>query len=121
MAEDLSATLEKLDGKRAKIKTLEEVPTDTKGKKLDPAIKKAIEEKFPKAKLQNVRVHSGGGAKDACKTLGVKAFASGNDIFFASPGFAKDKQLIAHELTHVIQQGKGKMPKPQKGKVLTSK
>ena len=121
MAEDLSGTLDKLEGKRAKTKSLDEVPTDTKGKKLDPAIKKALEEKFPKAKLQNVRIHSGGAAKDACKSVGAKAFASGNDLFFASPGFAKDKQLIAHELSHVIQQGNGKMPKPQKGKVLTSK
>lgn len=122
MAKDeITPIIEKANGKKAKVKSLDEVPTDTKSRKLDPKIKKAFAEKFPKAKLQNVRVHSGGGAKDACKKLGVKAFTSGNDIFFASPGQAKDLRLIAHELTHVLQQSKGRILPAKTGKVLTTK
>jgi hypothetical protein len=122
MAKDeITPVLEQANGRRAKIKSLDEIPTDTKAKKLDPKIKKAVEAMFPKAKMQMVRVHSGGTAKEACKSVRAKAFTYGNDIYFAQPGFAKDTKMIAHELAHVLTSGKGKMPKEQTGKVYTTK
>ncbi|MDF3416283.1 DUF4157 domain-containing protein [Sulfitobacter sp. M57] len=122
MAKDkLTEVLEKTDGKRAKTKTLDKIPTDTKSRKLPTEVIKAMSEKFPSAKLSTVKVHVGAEATEACKTLGAKAFISGSDIFLAKSGDAKDSKLLAHELSHVLQQTKGKVPSAKKGKVLTSK
>lgn len=58
--------------------------------------------------FSKVRVHTGSKAAHFCKTLHAQAFTVGNDIFFNTGRFkpeSKDGQkLIAHELTHVIQQ-----------------
>lgn len=107
--------------KKAKLKKLDKEPEGTKAKKLDKDVMKALEESFPKAKLKNVRVHTGGNATEMAKSLKAKAFTMGSDIYLAKPGDAKNKTLLAHELTHVIQQSQGKMPKPMPGKALTSK
>lgn len=121
MAKDeITPIIEKAAGRKPKIKSLDELPTDTKSRKLDPKLRKAFMEKFPKAKFQNVMIHTGGGAKEACKKVGARAFSSGNDIYFGSPSHAKDNQLIAHELTHIVQQ-KGRIMPAKKGKVLTTK
>ncbi|WP_254656683.1 eCIS core domain-containing protein [Leisingera sp. JC1] len=64
---------------------------------------------------------SGGNAKDVCKELKAKAFTYGNDIFFMKPGDAKNPELLVHELVHVLQQGKGRIPKAKGGVALTSK
>lgn len=61
------------------------------------------------ADFSGVRVHQGGGADSLNRSLSAKAFTSGNDIFFRSgeydPGSKQGQQLLAHELTHVVQQG----------------
>ncbi len=54
--------------------------------------------------FSDVRVHTGGEAARLSRSLGAKAFTTGTDVFFgegASPG---DRELLAHELTHVVQQ-----------------
>ncbi|MBN2535250.1 MAG: DUF4157 domain-containing protein [Spirochaetales bacterium] len=60
--------------------------------------------------LGNVNVHSDSNADRLAKAINARAFTLGNDIFFAkgeySPETGKGKKLIAHELTHVLQQGK---------------
>lgn len=119
-AEIAKTTVEKLKGKRAKIKKLSAEPTGTKSKPLQAPIRKALEEALG-AKLAKVRVHTGGNAADLSKELGAKAFTVGPDIYFSKPSFGKDVELIAHELTHVIQQGNGKLPKAIGGKALTTK
>jgi len=122
MAEDkLDAAVESATGKRAKVKKLDVEPEKTKVKKLAKDVAAAVEKAFPKAKLGQVRVHTGGNAKEIAKSLGARAFTVGNDIYFGNPGDASDKTLLAHELTHVVQQGGGKVPRPQAGKALTSK
>ncbi len=122
MAQDkIAQVLQKTDGKRAKTKTLDKIPTGTKSKKLPSEVIKAMGEKFPGAKLSTIKVHVGAEATEACKSLGAKAFVSGSDIFLAKSGDAKDSSLLAHELSHVLQQSKGKVPSAKKGKVFTSK
>lgn len=122
MAKDeVADVLQKTEGKRAKTKALAEIPKDTKSVRLPSNIAKSINEKFPKAKLSKVMIHTGAEATKACKEIGVKAFTHGNDIYVAKSGDAKDNKLLAHELSHVVQQSHGKMPSAQKGKVLTSK
>lgn len=64
-----------------------------------------LEQSF-KHDFSNVRIHTDEKAQAACKALGAHAYAMGDSIAFESAN--PDKKLIAHELTHVIQQsGKG--------------
>lgn len=122
MAEDkIQGAIEAATGKKAKVKKLETEPTGTKAKKLDKDVLMKVQEAFPKAKLTKVRVHVGGNAKEIAKSLGARAFTVGPDIYFGKGGDATDKKLLAHELTHVVQQGAGKLPKAVPGKALTSK
>jgi LysM repeat protein len=59
--------------------------------------------------LENVRIHAGKGADQAARSVNSRAFTLGNDIVFAAgeyrPASAGGRQLLAHELTHVVQQG----------------
>lgn len=56
-----------------------------------------------------VRVHTGSAAAAQAKQLDATAFTTGRDIYFGKGQFQPDtpagKELIAHELTHTIQQG----------------
>lgn len=60
------------------------------------------------ADFQAVRIHTGPAADSAARELGANAFASGRDIYFRSGLYAPQtllgKELLAHELTHVLQQ-----------------
>jgi thiol-disulfide isomerase/thioredoxin len=56
-----------------------------------------------------VRVHEGATAAASAHELDAQAYTVGSDLVFASgqysPGTSSGQQLLAHELTHVIQQG----------------
>jgi len=58
--------------------------------------------------FNDVRVHSDGTAQQMATSLNARAFTTGNDIVFApgqyQPATASGQQLLAHELTHVVQQ-----------------
>ncbi len=55
-----------------------------------------------------VRTHTGPEASGAAVSLGARAFTVGDHIFFGAgqyePGMASGRRLLAHELTHTIQQ-----------------
>jgi hypothetical protein len=59
--------------------------------------------------FSSVRIHTGQEAHLAARVLRADAFTIGNHIFFAEgqfdPGTTGGKSLLAHELTHVVQQG----------------
>jgi hypothetical protein len=59
--------------------------------------------------FSDVTVHTDAESDQLSKELGAKAFTTGNDIFFREgayePGSDDGQRLIAHELTHVVQQG----------------
>ncbi len=61
------------------------------------------------ADFGNVRVHEGGEAADLNQRLAARAFTTGSDIFVGQGGLNASsrggKELLAHELTHVVQQG----------------
>jgi hypothetical protein len=63
--------------------------------------------------FQGVRAHTSPEANDLSRTLGAKAFTTGQDIFFREgtydPASTAGRELIAHELTHVVQQGTGQV------------
>lgn len=58
--------------------------------------------------LSDVRVHTGTGADALARSVAARAFTTGSDVFFASgeyrPGTGDGDRLLAHELTHVVQQ-----------------
>jgi hypothetical protein len=60
------------------------------------------------ADLSGVRVHTGREADALSRDLGAVAFTTGPDIFFREgaydPGSSGGRRLLAHELTHVVQQ-----------------
>lgn len=77
-----------------------------------------------------VRLHSGADAQDLSQRIQAKAFTTGNDIFFGSG--ARDfssrsgQELLAHELTHVVQQSGSaqrsilrRLPDPTKSAFIT--
>jgi len=59
------------------------------------------------ADLSDVRVHVGGESAQAAAGFGARAFTQGSDVHFGAgefdPGTKKGDNLIAHELTHVVQ------------------
>jgi len=59
--------------------------------------------------FSNVRIHTGDYAAEMSTELSARAFTVGNDIYFNtgkySPETSEGKSLLAHELTHTIQQG----------------
>lgn len=56
----------------------------------------------------DVRVHHDSLAATLAQSVQARAFTTGADIFFARgeyhPGAASGRELLAHELTHVVQQ-----------------
>ena len=95
------------------------------GSELDESTRSDMESSFG-ADFSNVRVHTGGEATQLSQDLGAKAFTHGSDIYFNegryNPNSSEGKHLLAHELTHTIQQGKAVQqkvetpPSPQPGK-----
>jgi hypothetical protein len=87
------------------------------GQPLSETLRSYFESRF-RRDFSRVRVHTGSKAAQVAKDLDAKAFTTGNDIVFGSsqysPGTMEGKRLIAHELTHTIQQQAGK--KIQRGK-----
>jgi hypothetical protein len=63
------------------------------------------------ADFSSVRVHTDSEAHGLSESLQARAFTTRQDIFFKngeySPGSDSGRKLIAHELTHVVQQGGG--------------
>lgn len=61
------------------------------------------------ADFSGVRIHTGSYAESLSTTIHAQAFTHGNDIYFNSgkysPETGEGKTLLAHELTHTIQQG----------------
>ncbi|WP_417940696.1 eCIS core domain-containing protein [Flavobacterium sp. RS13.1] len=68
------------------------------------------------ADFSNVRIHNNSTAVQMNKQLGAQAFATGNNIYFNegkyNPNSKEGKHLLAHELTHTVQQGAAIRKKP---------
>jgi peptidoglycan/xylan/chitin deacetylase (PgdA/CDA1 family) len=67
--------------------------------------------------LSAVRVHGGADAAAAARHVHARAFTAGHDIVFGrgeyQPAAMAGRRLLAHELTHVIQQAAGRAPPVQ--------
>ncbi len=75
------------------------------GRPLDVETRSRIEPAFG-TDFSDVRIHAD---SKAAPMIGATAFTLGNDIHFApnayEPGSAAGQHVLAHELTHVVQQG----------------
>jgi hypothetical protein len=71
------------------------------------------------ADFSKVRIHNDSASKKMSNDLGAQAFAHGNDIYFNEgkydPNSSSGSHLLAHELTHTIQQGGAVQKKEQAG------
>ena len=80
------------------------------GQPLDPGIRSFMEPRFGHD-FSRVRIHADGRSGEAAQAVNAHAFTVGRDVVFASGQYAPITQvgqrLLAHELSHVVQQGSG--------------
>lgn len=78
------------------------------GAELPLSVRRFMEPRF-RADFSAVKVHTGDKAAKLNRQLSAQAFTIGNHIFFGRNKFQPDsgegQELLAHELTHTIQQG----------------
>jgi hypothetical protein len=86
------------------------------GRPLDPALQQDMEHRFGHD-FSQVRVHSSLAAKQSAREVNAKAYTVGHHVVFGeghySPGTHEGRRLIAHELTHVVQQSDNPLPPSQ--------
>jgi uncharacterized protein DUF4157 len=80
------------------------IQTKGPGQPLDPGTRSTLEPGIG-ADLGDVRVHTDAAAHDAAAALGARAFTHGQDIWLGAGESPADTHLMAHEATHVVQQG----------------
>lgn len=82
--------------------------SNTTGPGLSPSVQSFFESRFGRP-LDTVRVHDGSRAAALNRSLGSRAVTIGRDVYFGrgnyDPTSEPGRRLIAHELTHTIQQG----------------
>ncbi|MBW4668240.1 MAG: DUF4157 domain-containing protein [Cyanomargarita calcarea GSE-NOS-MK-12-04C] len=91
------------------------------GQPLADSIREPMEQAFG-TDFNRVKVHTDSQADQLNQSIQAKAFTMGRDVFFRkgeyNPGSRGGQELIAHELTHVVQQGGGSvMRSPDKDRV----
>ena len=78
------------------------------GQPLHDGVRSSMESAFG-ADFSGVNVHTGSQSDALNRSLNARAFTTGSDIFFGkgqyNPGSSGGQELIAHELTHTVQQG----------------
>jgi hypothetical protein len=91
-----------------------EVPTavhdvmDAPGRPLDRGTLDFMEPRFGRS-LDHLRIHDDASAHRAARAIDARAFTQGRDLYFASgqydPASPAGRHLLAHEITHTMQQG----------------
>jgi len=90
------------------------------GKSLDPDTRSFMEPRFG-YDFSNVKIHDNPIAAKSANSINALAYTSGNNVVFNSGQYNTNsdsgKRLLAHELTHVVQQGNGISAKVQRAPV----
>jgi hypothetical protein len=73
------------------------------GSSLDDGTRTSMESAFGTS-FSDVRVHTDGESDALNRRLTARAFTTGSDIFLRRDASPSDSRLLAHELTHVVQQ-----------------
>jgi len=82
----------------------------SRGQSLEASVQRAMEDRMGES-FDDVRVHTGPAAAQACESINARAFTVGNHVAFNrgeyDPESAEGQHVIAHELAHVRQQTDG--------------
>lgn len=77
------------------------------GRPLEPELRQDMEQRFG-YDFSPVRVHTGAVAEQSAQDISAYAYTAGHDIVFGASKFEggthEGRRLLAHELTHVVQQ-----------------
>lgn len=73
------------------------------GSPVDSSLRSTLEPRMG-TDLSGARVHNDNTANKAADSINARAFTHGSDIFLGTGESATDTRLMAHELTHVVQQ-----------------
>lgn len=73
------------------------------GQPLDDSTRSEMESKMG-ADLSGVKIHTGSEAHSMSESINAKAFTHGQDIYFHGGHSPQNKELLAHELVHTVQQ-----------------
>lgn len=80
------------------------------GAPLDDGVRADMESRFG-VDLGGVRVHTGARSAELARSIHAEAFTLGSHVYFGSgyydPRSTRGRHLLAHELTHTIQQARG--------------
>lgn len=80
------------------------------GSPLEADVREDMEGRFGQD-FSDVRVHTGSSAHDSAKSVNAQAYTVGSNIVFQrdkyDPSSDSGKHMLAHELTHVVQQRSG--------------
>lgn len=87
---------------RSKSLNINQMKAD-RGYPIDYSTKEFMESRFG-FEFSNIRIHHDMNSDHLSNSINARAFTLGNDIFLSSDESKSDKKLLAHELTHVIQQ-----------------
>ena len=86
--------------------------TQSGGSPLPAPLKERLEQEFSHS-FDHVRIHASGGDAESAEALNAHAFTVGSHIFFGqgkfSPQTINGMELLAHELTHVVQSDEGRL------------
>lgn len=87
--------------------TADIIPSDSPGTPLDLVTRGFMESRFGHD-FSDVRVHTDSRAAQSADALAANAYTTGRDIYFAAgkyiPQSKEGQHLLAHELTHTVQQ-----------------
>jgi hypothetical protein len=116
----LAPTLQSTSGKRSIQRLLHGDPSGTAappivhevlsspGQSLDSTVRRFMEPRFGRD-FGQVRVHADARAAESAEAVNARAFTTGQDVVFGAgqyqPGTDTGRQLLAHELSHTVQQG----------------
>ncbi|MEH2403436.1 eCIS core domain-containing protein [Nostoc sp.] len=87
------------------------------GQAMAENIRHPMEQAFG-ADFSGVKVHTDGQSDQLNRSIQARAFTTGQDVFFRqgeyNPGSRGGQELLAHELTHVVQQNGGAVQRLQR-------
>ena len=93
------------------------------GSPLEVGLRQDMESRFGHD-FSQVRIHSGATAEQSAREVNAKAYTVGHNVVFGVGQFVprtqEGQRLIAHELTHVMQQGNQAATKIQRQQAITS-
>jgi hypothetical protein len=98
------------DGEDAPSRRVRDVLSARGGRPLDPDTSRLMTRRLG-ADFSDVRVHTDSAASESARAVNAHAYTVGSDIVFQSDRYTPDtdsgRRVLAHELTHVVQQRSG--------------